>query len=72
MSYEEFCKKEGQLAPSLEITATKEKEDNTETKIEIKKSEDPFTQVVVSTRDNRTKDNRDNRTKDNKDNKTIG
>ena len=36
MSYEEFCRKEGQTAATLEITATKETEDSTEVKTIVK------------------------------------
>ena len=40
MSYDEWCKSEGQSPAYLEINATKETEDSTEVKTEVKKTED--------------------------------
>jgi hypothetical protein len=48
LSYDEWCKREGQEASSLEINAIKETEDSTEVKTEVKKTED--LKITVATK----------------------
>lgn len=50
LSYEEFCKKEQQTAPVLEITATKAREEDEEVKTEVHMTETPVAHMTVSTR----------------------
>lgn len=59
LSYEEWLKQEDQTAPVLEITATKETEDSTEVKTLIKKTEEAFGTIHVSTRENNKDDTKE-------------
>lgn len=54
LSYDEWCKREGQEASSLEINATKETEDSTEVKTEVKKTEDFKISVATKSADEKT------------------
>lgn len=56
LSYDEWCKREGQEASSLEINAIKETEDSTEVKTEVKKTEDFKISVSTKSPDEKKED----------------